>query len=166
METLPSPPRPRDSDPDMASSPWPPGPFNHDRSQDHASNLHHHNPSRSVSSALETSSASGTPSRGHPDTDSSPISHPHSPSNQSRSRAVSSASSTYSTSSAIRRKPVPLSATQRVVRSPDLLESTLEAPEDVFSRQYSLDSPTLYEFPASSKTPFAPASSAKNRHSR
>lgn len=164
----------------MASSPWPPGPLNQQAQHSYSNqdSLYHQQPYHhryhpSVSSVLETSSASGTPpsgtpSRGRADTSSSPASRPQSPSSQIRSRAVSSASSTYSTASAVRRKPLPLSASQRVLRSPEPipLESTLEKPEDVFARQYALDSPTLYEFPASSAVPFAPASSTKNRHSR
>jgi hypothetical protein len=136
----------------MASSPRPPGPFNLQH--------HHHRYHPSVSSALETLSASDPDSTAR--ADPLPAASPRSSSFAVRSRAASSASSTYSTSSAVRRKPLPLSASHLALQqSPDRLGSTFESPADVFARHYALDSPTLYEFPSTSTAPFTPASSAQ-----
>jgi len=64
---------------------------------------------------------------------------------RSRAETLSSPSPTTS-SSPVRRKP---------------LAATLERPEQTFSRPYSIDSPTLYEFPPTAKIPSAPASEAE-----
>ena len=75
-----------------------------------------------------------------------------------RSRAFSSSSSSASSSS-VRRKPLPLTASPLATRlsSGEHLASTLELPEQTFVRPYSVDSPTLYEFPSKSTIPFSPA---------
>jgi hypothetical protein len=63
------------------------------------------------------------------------------------------------TSLAIRRKPLPPTASPLVTRhlSRDYQEiaplAPLSKPETRFSRSYSVDSPTLYEFPASAQPP-------------
>lgn len=82
---------------------------------------------------------------------------PHLPSSSIRSRALSSASST--SSSPVRRKPLPLSASPLATRysSGDHLTSTLELPEQNFVRPYSVDSPTLYDFPPVPSNPYSPA---------
>lgn len=57
---------------------------------------------------------------------------------------------------AIRRKPLPPTASPLVTRhsTRDYLEITeLTKPETRFSRSYSVDSPTLYEFPALARVP-------------
>ncbi|TAQ88491.1 hypothetical protein B7494_g3209 [Chlorociboria aeruginascens] len=88
-----------------------------------------------------------------------PTSRPRNPSLSSRSRAFSSASST--SSSPVRRKPLPSTASPLATRfSPiEHLASTLELPEQSFTRPYSLDSPTLYEDPPTSNKPFSPSGS-------
>lgn len=82
---------------------------------------------------------------------------PHLPSLSIRSRTLSSASST--TSSPVRRKPVPLTASPLATRcsSGEHLSTTLELPEQSFIRPYSVDSPTLYDFPPTPSNPYTPA---------
>jgi hypothetical protein len=74
-----------------------------------------------------------------------------------RSRGFSTASS--NSSSSVRRKPLPLTASPLATRfsSGEHLAATLELPEQTFVRPYSVDSPTLYEFPSKSAIPFSPA---------
>jgi hypothetical protein len=81
---------------------------------------------------------------------------------RSRAETLSSPSSTTS-SSPVRRKPLPKTASPLATRysSGEHLAATLERPEQTFSRPYTIDSPTLYEFPPTSKTPSAPASEAE-----
>jgi hypothetical protein len=82
---------------------------------------------------------------------------PRIPSLSIRSRGLSSSSST--SSSPVRRKPLPSTASPLATRfsSGEHLAATLELPEQTFSRPYSVDSPTLHEFPPTSRLPFAPA---------
>jgi hypothetical protein len=138
----------------MASRPRLPGPLNHHPSS---------------SPRCETQDASESPDRATTlPRASTSDSRPQSPSIPIRSRAASSASSTYSSpSTSVRRKPLPLSTSHLVTgsSSSELLATTFEIPEDVFARQYASDSPTLYEFPSTSTVPFTPASSA-NRASK
>ncbi|KAG9245027.1 hypothetical protein BJ878DRAFT_420094 [Calycina marina] len=85
-------------------------------------------------------------------------------------RIISTVSSSSSPSS-VRRKPLPLTASPLATRYSSgerLGHSTipnLEAPEPErsFLRPYSVDSPTLYEFPRQSTAPFAPDRSILQR---
>ena len=81
---------------------------------------------------------------------------------RSRAETLSSPSPTTS-SSPVRRKPLPKTASPLAIRysSGEHLAATLERPEQTFSRPYSIDSPTLYEFPPTAKIPSAPASKAE-----
>jgi hypothetical protein len=81
---------------------------------------------------------------------------------RSRAETLSSPSPTTS-SSPVRRKPLPKTASPLAIRysSGEHLAATLERPEQTFSRPYSIDSPTLYEFPPTAKIPSAPASEAE-----
>lgn len=84
---------------------------------------------------------------------------PRLPSLSVRSRTTSSASTT--STSSVRRKPLPLTASPLATRYSlgDSLTSTtttLELPE-TFIRPYSVDSPTLYDFPPTPANPFTPA---------
>jgi hypothetical protein len=81
---------------------------------------------------------------------------------RSRAETLSSPSSTTS-SSPVRRKPLPATASPLATRysSGEHLAANLERPEQTFSRPYSIDSPTLYEFPPTSKISSAPAGDAK-----
>jgi len=75
-----------------------------------------------------------------------------------RSRAETLASPSSKTSSSpVRRKPLPATASSLATRfsSGGHLVATLEQPEQTFTRPYSVDSPTLYEFPPTSKFPSA-----------
>lgn len=95
-----------------------------------------------------------------------PNKRPRVPSLTIRSRGFSTASST--SSSSVRRKPLPLTASPLATRfsSGEHLASTLELPEQTFVRPYSVDSPTLYEFPSKSTIPFSPARfSGQQEHS-
>jgi hypothetical protein len=82
---------------------------------------------------------------------------PQLPSLSIRSRTLSSASST--TSSPVRRKPVPSKASPLVTRysSGAHLATTLELPEQSIIRSSPVDSPTLYDFPPTSANPYTPA---------
>lgn len=81
---------------------------------------------------------------------------------RSRAETLSSPSLTTS-SSPVRRKPLPKTASPLATRysSGEHLAATLQRPEQTFSRPYSIDSPTLYEFPPTSQIPSAPASEAE-----
>ncbi|RDL41931.1 uncharacterized protein BP5553_01910 [Venustampulla echinocandica] len=85
-----------------------------------------------------------------------------------RSRAFSSASST--SSSSVRRKPLPSTASPLATRfsSGSHLAATIELPEPSLPRLYTSDSPTLHEFPPTSRLPFQPAreQSSTDRPSR
>jgi hypothetical protein len=83
---------------------------------------------------------------------------PRLPSLSIRDRGLSIASSTSSTSS-VRRKPLPLTASPLATRysSADHLTGTLELPEQDFIRPYSVDSPTLYDFPPTPANPYTPS---------
>ncbi|KAF4621890.1 hypothetical protein G7Y89_g14455 [Cudoniella acicularis] len=81
---------------------------------------------------------------------------PRIPSLSIRSRALSLASST--SSSPVRRKPLPPTASPLATRfsSGEYQAATLELPEPSFLRVDSLDSPTLHEFPPTSRLQPAP----------
>ncbi|TVY62269.1 hypothetical protein LSUE1_G010057 [Lachnellula suecica] len=100
-----------------------------------------------------TSTASISAQQGHRNN------RPRIPSLSLRARGLSSASSTSSSSSSVRRKPLPSTASPLATRfsSGEHLAATLELPEQPFTRPYSVDSPTLHEFPPTSRLPFAPA---------
>lgn len=113
----------------------------------------------------DTSHASDTsdlPSPIHP-TNSPPEKAPANtreqiPSSSIRSRAETLSSPLSTTSSSpVRRKPLPATASPLATRysSGEHLAATLEQPEQTFSRPYTVDSPTLYEFPPTSKIPSA-----------
>ncbi|KAL3428043.1 hypothetical protein PVAG01_01552 [Phlyctema vagabunda] len=75
------------------------------------------------------------------------------PSLSIRSRGFSSSSS-----SSVKRKPLPSTASPLATRfsSGEHLAATSILPPQTFSRPYSLDSPTLYQFPSVSGKPFSP----------
>lgn len=78
-----------------------------------------------------------------------------------RPRALSSVS-TSPLPSPVRRKPLPLTASPLATRysSGEHLTSTLPPPNETFVRPYSVDSPTLYEFPQQSTIAFTPERSS------
>ncbi|TVY36516.1 hypothetical protein LSUB1_G005586 [Lachnellula subtilissima] len=82
---------------------------------------------------------------------------PRNPSLSLRDRGLSISS--ISSSSPLRRKPLPSTASPLATRfsSSEHLAATLELPELPFTRPYSVDSPTLHEFPPTSRLPFPPA---------
>ncbi|TVY50076.1 hypothetical protein LOCC1_G000086 [Lachnellula occidentalis] len=82
---------------------------------------------------------------------------PRAPSVSLRDRGLSISS--ISSSSTLRRKPLPTTASPLAIRfsSGEHLAATLELPEQPFTRPYSVDSPTLHEFPPTNRLPFAPA---------
>ncbi|CZR60880.1 related to intracellular protein transport protein [Phialocephala subalpina] len=73
-----------------------------------------------------------------------------------RTETISSVSST--SSSPVRRKPLPATASPLATRfsSGEHLTSKLQLPEQPFIRPWSVDSPTLHEFPPTSTVPYAP----------
>jgi hypothetical protein len=73
---------------------------------------------------------------------------------RSRAETLSSPLATTS-SSPVRRKPLPATASPLATRysSGEHLAANLEQPQQTFSRPYSVDSPTLYEFPPTAKIP-------------
>lgn len=81
---------------------------------------------------------------------------PRIPSLSVRGRGLSTSSTS---SSPVRRKPLPATASPIAVRfsSGEHLAINLQLPEQPFIRPYSLDSPTLHEFPPTSLLSFAPA---------
>jgi hypothetical protein len=86
-----------------------------------------------------------------------------------RDRALSSLSTTSSTSSSpVKRKALPPNISPLALRysSGEHLASTLEEPESPFIRPYSVDSPTLYEFPNRSSKAFAPATLSRHNSQR
>jgi len=83
------------------------------------------------------------------------------PSLSIRPRALTTVS-TSPLSSPVRRKPLPSTASPLATRysSGEHLASTLPPPNETFTRPYSVDSPTLYEFPQQSSAAFTPERSS------
>ena len=84
-----------------------------------------------------------------------------------RSPALSSSSP--ASSSPLRRKPLPATASPLATRfstGEHLAAATLVLSEESFARPYSVDSPTLYEFPSRSSIPFSPAGFSSQRFSK
>ncbi|KUJ20413.1 uncharacterized protein LY89DRAFT_442835 [Mollisia scopiformis] len=76
---------------------------------------------------------------------------------RTRAETISSVSST--SSSPVRRKPLPATASPLATRfsSGEHLTGRLKLPDQPFVRPYSVDSPTLHEFPPTSSVPYNPA---------
>ncbi|KAH8662899.1 hypothetical protein BGZ60DRAFT_412232 [Tricladium varicosporioides] len=112
----------------------------------------HASHSSDLTDTTETSPATHPPPQ-----DQGQRNRPRIPSLSIRSRAFSSSSST--SSSPVRRKPLPATASPLATRfsSGEHLATTLEKPEPSFLRPFSLDSPTLHEFPPTSRLQPAPA---------
>ncbi|KAH6719320.1 hypothetical protein DL95DRAFT_454586 [Leptodontidium sp. 2 PMI_412] len=88
---------------------------------------------------------------------------------RSRTETLSSITSTSSTSSSpVRRKPLPSTASPLATRfsSGEHLAATLQQPDQPYVRPYSVDSPTLHDFPPTSKLPFSPAVDTARSFSR
>ncbi|KAL2067488.1 hypothetical protein VTL71DRAFT_1913 [Oculimacula yallundae] len=89
---------------------------------------------------------------------------------RSRTATLSSVTSTSSTSSSpVRRKPLPSTASPLATRfsSGEHLVATLQPPDQNYVRPYSVDSPTLHDFPPTPKTfPYSPAVHTVQQSSR
>lgn len=88
---------------------------------------------------------------------------------RTRTETLSSITSTSSTSSSpVRRKPLPSTASPLATRfsSGEHLATNLQPPDQPYVRPYSVDSPTLHDFPPTSKLPFSPAEHTAQSFSR
>lgn len=120
------------------------------------------------SSSIHTHTHHHTP---RPQTDAQDFTRPRNPSVSVRSRAEtlsSNTSSTSSSSSQVRRKPLPVTASPLATRfsSGEHLAATLQLPAQPFVRPYSVDSPTLHEFPPTPRLPSSPAVQTQQSFSR
>ena len=132
-----------------------------------------HNPHPHPHPHPHTPPSDNTATKSH-NNNSSPAEQSHTPPQVPslivRDRAFSNLSTTSSTtsSSPVKRKPLPVNASPLATRysTGEHLLSPLVPPEETFSRPYSVDSPTLYEFPLTSTKPFSPSGPPGNKPQR
>ncbi|KAI9051089.1 hypothetical protein LZ554_005195 [Drepanopeziza brunnea f. sp. 'monogermtubi'] len=86
---------------------------------------------------------------------------------RSRAETLGSNTSSSSLSSPVRRKPLPATASPLVSRfsTPEYLTAKLYQPNQPFVRPFSVDSPTLHEFPPTPGLPYIPAEPTQQKFS-
>ncbi|KAJ5047479.1 uncharacterized protein L3040_003303 [Drepanopeziza brunnea f. sp. 'multigermtubi'] len=85
---------------------------------------------------------------------------------RSRAETLASNTSSSSLSSPVRRKPLPATASPLVSRfsTPEYLTAKLYRPNQPFVRPFSVDSPTLHEFPPTPGLPYIPAELTQQKY--